>query len=71
MTGYAVIIEGSDASYSAYAPDLPGCVASGSSPEEVAELMREAITLHLESLRAHGEPVPPASATGALIVQVA
>ena len=58
-TGYLVVIEGEGDSYSAYTPDLPGCVAAGESIEEVAQLMREAIPLHIESLRAHGEPVPP------------
>ena len=55
---YLIIIEGSGKSFSAYSPDLPGCVAAGESPEEVERLMREAIPLHIESLRAHGEPVP-------------
>ncbi len=59
MTNYLVIIEGSGDAYSAYVPDLPGCVAAGDSAEEVERLIREAIPLHVESLRAHGEPVPP------------
>ena len=59
MSAYVVVIEGEGDSYSAYCPDLPGCVAAGDSPEEVRQLMREDIALHLESLRAHGEPVPP------------
>ena len=59
MTNYLVIIEGSGDSYSAYVPDLPGCVAAGDSVEEVERLIREAIPLHVESLRAHSEPVPP------------
>lgn len=71
MTGYAVIIEGEPGSYSAYAPDLPGCAAAGETREEVEALMAEAIRLHVESLRAHGEPVPEPSAIAATIVQVA
>jgi predicted RNase H-like HicB family nuclease len=59
MTNYLVIIEGAGDSYSAYVPDLPGCVAAGDSVEEVEQLIREAIPLHVESLRAHGESVPP------------
>ncbi len=59
MSAYLVVIEGEGDSYSGYAPDLPGCVAAGDTPAEVSELMREAIPLHVESLRAHGEPVPP------------
>jgi predicted RNase H-like HicB family nuclease len=71
MNGYAVIIEGDGDSFSGYAPDLPGCVAAGSTAAEVEELMREAIRLHVESLRAHGEPVPPPSAAAATVVDVA
>jgi len=58
MSEYLVVIEGSAGSYSAFAPDLPGCVATGGSPEEVERLMAEAIGLHVESLRSHGETVP-------------
>jgi predicted RNase H-like HicB family nuclease len=56
--GYAVVIEGSEGSYSAYSPDLPGCVSAGATREETERLMREAISLHIESLRSRGEPVP-------------
>ena len=59
---YLVIIEGTDGSYSAYSPDLPGCVAAGDTREETLELMREAIVLHLEGLQEDGAPIPlPAS----------
>lgn len=58
MKEYVIVIEGSGDSFSAYSPDLPGCVAAGDTPEEVERLMREAIPLHIESLRAHEEPVP-------------
>ena len=71
MNGYAVIIEGDGDSFSGYAPDLPGCVAAGSSPAEVEALMRDAIRLHIESLQTHGEPVPPPSAAAATVVDVA
>ena len=56
--GYAVVVEGSGGSYSAYSPDLPGCVAAGTTREEVERLMREAIALHIESLQSRGDPVP-------------
>ena len=57
---YAVVIEqAQDGSFSAYVPDLPGCVACGDSLDEVKVLIREAAALHVESLRQHGEPVPP------------
>ena len=58
MSEYLIVIEGEHESFSAYSPDLPGCVAAGSSVEEVEQLMKEAIALHLDSLRQHGEPVP-------------
>ena len=61
---YVVVIEkSSDNSYSAYVPDLPGCVAAGDTREEAAELIREAISLHIESLKEHGEVVPPPAAS--------
>jgi len=55
---YIVIIEPGETSIGAYVPDLPGCVAVGESREEVLELIREAIELHIESLRENGEAVP-------------
>jgi predicted RNase H-like HicB family nuclease len=55
---YAVIIEAGAHNYSAYVPDLPGCIAVGETLEEVQRLIREAITFHLEGLRAEGLPVP-------------
>jgi predicted RNase H-like HicB family nuclease len=60
---YVVVIErGEDGSYSAYVPDLPGCVACGDTVEEVSAEIAEAVRLHIESLRSHNEPVPPPSA---------
>ncbi|MDQ3620103.1 MAG: type II toxin-antitoxin system HicB family antitoxin [Actinomycetota bacterium] len=63
MSEYLTIIENSEDSYSAYSPDLPGCVATGDTIEEVRKLMQEAIQMHIESLREHGEPVPPPSSS--------
>ncbi|HYI45090.1 MAG TPA: type II toxin-antitoxin system HicB family antitoxin [Actinomycetota bacterium] len=63
MSEYLVIIENSEGSYSAYSPDLPGCVAAGETIEEVRSLMREAIQMHIDSLREHGEPIPPPSSS--------
>jgi len=71
MSAYAVIIEGRGSSFSAYVPDLPGCVAAGSSVEEVDGLIRDAIKLHVESLKAHGEPVPPPSTAAVRMIEVA
>jgi predicted RNase H-like HicB family nuclease len=60
---YVVVIErASDGGFAAYVPDLPGCVVCGATVEEATELIREAVALHVESLRAHGEAVPPPSA---------
>ncbi|MDH4072316.1 MAG: type II toxin-antitoxin system HicB family antitoxin, partial [Gammaproteobacteria bacterium] len=50
-----------DSNYSAYVPDLPGCVATGSTLEETELQIREAIEFHLEGLRADNLPIPPAS----------
>ena len=57
---YLVVIEPvADGSFSAYVPDLPGCVSCGDTIEEARTLIAEAVQLHVESLRAHGERVPP------------
>jgi predicted RNase H-like HicB family nuclease len=69
MTGYAVIIEGEGETYSAYVPDLPGCVAAGKTVAEVDKLIREAIELHIQAMREAGEPVPPPTAAATTIVQ--
>jgi predicted RNase H-like HicB family nuclease len=59
---YAIVIEKAGSNYSAYVPDLPGCVATGATIEEVEAQIREAISFHLEGLREDGLPVPaPAS----------
>ena len=55
---YTVIIEMAENNYSAYVPDLPGCVATGKTREETAQNMREAIAFHLEGLREDGIPIP-------------
>jgi predicted RNase H-like HicB family nuclease len=56
---YLVILEEGAASIGAYVPDLPGCVAVGETKGEALQLIREAIELHIESLRENGEEVPP------------
>ncbi len=55
---YAIVIEKTEENYSAYAPDLPGCAATGATPEETEEAMREAIRFHIEGLREDGLAVP-------------
>ena len=67
MITYVVVVEGTERSFSAYSPDLPGCVTAGDSREETLELMREAIALHLAGLREDGEPIPPATSTAEYI----
>jgi predicted RNase H-like HicB family nuclease len=55
---YAVVIEKVEENYSAYAPDLPGCVATGATPDAAKEEIRAAIRFHIEGLRADGLDVP-------------
>jgi predicted RNase H-like HicB family nuclease len=55
---FAIVIEHAENNLSAYAPDLPGCVATGSTVEEVEARMREAIEFHLDGLREDGLPIP-------------
>lgn len=59
---YAIVIEKAPGNYSAYVPDLPGCIATGATLAEVEAEIRDAIVFHLEGLREDGLPVPaPAS----------
>jgi len=58
---YAVVIERTENNYSAYVPDLPGCVATGTTVEETEQLIREAIEIHVTGLREDGLPVPQPS----------
>ena len=55
---YLIIYEKTSTGYSAYVPDLPGCIAGGHSFEETAELMRGAIEMHLEAMRSDGDLIP-------------
>ncbi|GAB6842191.1 putative RNase H-like HicB family nuclease [Methylorubrum rhodinum] len=55
---YAVVIERAGDNFSAYVPDLPGCIATAPTPEAVESEIREAIRFHIDGLRADGEPVP-------------
>lgn len=58
---YAVVIESAGSNYSAYVPDLPGCVATGTSLAEAEAAVREAIAFHLDGLREDGLPIPTPS----------
>jgi predicted RNase H-like HicB family nuclease len=55
---YAVVIEKAEGNYSAYVPDLPGCVATGATVEKVERDIRDAIRFHIDGLKADGLPVP-------------
>ncbi|MDP8989242.1 MAG: type II toxin-antitoxin system HicB family antitoxin [Acidobacteriota bacterium] len=57
-----MVYEKAAANWAAYAPDLPGCITTGSTLEETKRNMREAMALHLEAMREVGEPVPPPTA---------
>ena len=58
---YAVVIEKAKSNYSAYVPDLPGCVATGKTPKEALREIGEAIAFHLEGMRMAGLPIPEPS----------
>ncbi len=64
---YAVVIEQADGNCSAYVPDLPGCVATGATPEHVEREIREAIRFHLDGLAEDGTPPPAAKSTLAYV----
>jgi predicted RNase H-like HicB family nuclease len=55
---YLIVIEKTPTGYSAYSPDLAGCVATGQTPQQVEQNMREAIAFHLEGLALEGVPLP-------------
>ena len=55
---YLIVVEPTDTGFSAYSPDLPGCVATGSTREEVEQQMQEAIAFHLDGMREDGYQVP-------------
>ena len=55
---YTVVFERTPNNCGAYAPDLPGCIATGASMDDTRATIRQAISLHIESLAEHGEPVP-------------
>jgi predicted RNase H-like HicB family nuclease len=59
---YAILIEKAADSYSAYVPDLPGCIATGATVEAIKAEIREAVRFHIEGMEADGLPIPPSSA---------
>jgi len=60
---YAIVIENAGSNFSAYVPDLPGCVATGATAAEVEREIREAIELHIGGMREDGDPIPPPSSS--------
>jgi predicted RNase H-like HicB family nuclease len=64
---YAVVIESGPHNYSAYVPDLPGCVSVGDTLDAIKHMIQEAIELHIEGLRKDGLPVPQPSTAVAMV----
>ena len=67
MKEYTVIYEWAGENYSAYVPDLPGCIACGDTLKETEELMKEAIELYIETLRDDGQPIPEPTTKASLV----
>ncbi len=63
MRRFLIVLEKADGNFSAYLPDLPGCVATGTTPEETTARMRVAIEMHVQGLRDDRLPIPEPSAT--------
>jgi predicted RNase H-like HicB family nuclease len=70
MSQYVIVIDDAGSNFSAHAPDVPGCIATGRTVDEVVENMREALAFHFEGLRGEGLPIP-APATRAAVVDAA
>lgn len=64
---YLIVIEKTETGYSAYSPDLPGCIATGPTIESTEINMREAVAFHIDGLRSEGLGVPAAAATSAYV----
>jgi len=68
---YMIVVEEGPSSFGAHAPDLPGCIAAGSTREEAIQLIQEAIELHLQDLKDQGRPIPEPSSSGEFVEVVA
>ncbi len=65
---FLIVVEDAGANFSAYSPDLPGCIATGATREETEQNMREAIQLHIEGLKEDGLPIPTSTSSAEYLV---
>lgn len=65
---FLVVVEDAGANFSAYSPDLPGCVAAGATREEAEKNMADAIRMHIDGLKEDGLPIPSSTATAEYVV---
>jgi predicted RNase H-like HicB family nuclease len=68
---YLIVIEKTETGYSAYSPDLPGCVSTGSTSQEITQNMHEAIEFHLDGLKEEGLEIPHPTTLSAYVEVVA
>jgi len=68
MHRFLIIIEKAGSNYSAYSPDLPGCIATGKTREDAEEQMHEAIAFHIEGLKEDGLPIPEGSSSASWVL---
>lgn len=69
MSNYTIIIEKTDSGYSAYVPDLPGCITVGDTVEETRKYIKEAMELYIEQLKSEGKAIPePKTISGVISV---
>jgi predicted RNase H-like HicB family nuclease len=67
MHRFLIVVERARGNYSAYSPDLPGCVATGSTREQATRRMHQAIEIHIEGLREDRIPIPKSSSTAEFV----
>jgi predicted RNase H-like HicB family nuclease len=67
MSRYLVIIEEAATGFSGFLPDLPGCIATGATRDEVETAIKDGVEFHLDGLRESGEPIPPPRSTAAYV----
>ena len=67
MNDYMIVVEKGARNYSAYCPDIPGCIATGKTRAQTEKSMREALAFHIEFMRERGDFVPPPTTVGAIV----